>query len=161
MIKEIIAVNSNDFEIFFDERLNMWRIIESKDIITNYTLDIEIDLKNLNGEFEISQIAPFLEYIQSNKEIMYKNISDAKEVLLALFKTIYKNTFDDEILENIDFNFVGIDFKGFSQNYQDKFNYDFQFFPFYKKDQYKDIGAFLWKAFFRDRLLLGVYSDTQ
>lgn len=92
---------------------------------------------------------------------MYKNISDAKEVLLALFKTIYKNTFDDEILENIDFNFVGIDFKGFSQNYQDKFNYDFQFFPFYKKDQYKDIGAFLWKAFFRDRLLLGVYSDTQ
>lgn len=161
MKKEKITINTNDFEFFFDDRLNMWRILENENIIRGYTLDIEIDLKNQNDEFELPQISLFLEYLHSNKEIMLENVNRAKVVLLALFQIIYKDTFDKEILDNIDFNFVGIDFKGYSQNHQGKFDYDFQFFPFYKNDPHKDIGTFLWKAFFRDRILLGVYSDIQ
>jgi len=161
MRKEKIIINNTDFEFFFDERLNMWRIIENSSIIEGYTIDIEIDLKNQEESFEIVQISLFVEYLKSNREIICLNVNDAKVVLLGLFQTLYKNTFDQEVLNNIDFNFVGIDYKGYSKTYPGKFKYDFQFYPFYKKDQYRDIGAFLWRAFFRDRLLLGVYSDTQ
>lgn len=161
MKKEKIIVNNSDFEFFFDERLNMWRIIENPNIIEGYTLDIEIDLKNQEESFDITQISSFVEYIKSNQEIIYQNINDAKFVLLSFFQTLYRNTFDKEVLNNIDFNFVGIDYKGHSKTYPEKFRYDFQLYPFYKNDQYKDIGAFLWKAFFRDRFLLGVYADTQ
>lgn len=161
MKKESIKVTNREFEFFLDERLNMWRIIENPNIIDGYTVDIEIDLKNQEESFDITQISPFIDYVMINKELIYRNVNDAKVVLLGLFQTLYKNTFDQEILDNIDFNFVGIDYKGYSKTYPEKFKYDFQFFPFYKKDQLKDIGAFLWKAFFRDRLLLGVYSDTQ
>ena len=160
MQKENFLVNNIEFEFFFDERLNMWRIIENENIISGYKLDIEVDLKNLDEKFEIFQISSFLEYIQLNNEAITKNINNAKIVLQSLFQTVYNDTFENEILDNIDFNFVGIDYKGYSQNYQSKFDYDFQFFPFYKNDKYKDIGSFLWKAFFRDRVLLGVYSDT-
>lgn len=161
MRKEIVTVNNVEFEFFFDERLNMWRTIENSNIIDGYHIDIEIDLKNQKESFYITEIISFMEYLKSNAEIVNRNVNDSKIVLRSLFQTLYKNIFSQEVLDNIDFNFVGIDYKGYSENYPEKFEYDLQFFPFYKKDQYRDIGAFLWKAFFRDKLLLGVYSDTQ
>ncbi|HRG53183.1 MAG TPA: hypothetical protein PLL00_10135 [Bacteroidia bacterium] len=160
--KKRITVNSIDFEFFFDERLNMWRILENKNVLDGFTLDIEIDLKNFKQkDFEMAQIQSFLEYLHKNKSIIDRNLEDAKKVLLSFFQKLYANVFDKDVLENIDFNFVGIDFKGYSGNYNNMFEYDFQFFPYYIKDTDKDIGTFLWKAMFRNGLLLGVYSDTQ
>ena len=103
--KKRITVNSIDFEFFFDERLNMWRILENKNVLDGFTLDIEIDLENFKQkDFEMAQIQSFLEYLHKNKSIIDRNLEDAKKVLLSFFQKLYGNVFDKEVLENIDFN---------------------------------------------------------
>ena len=161
MKKHKIIIYNIEYEFYFDERLEMWRINENKNIHKGFILDIEIVLKNFNSEINmLIELESFLKYIIDNSKIVEKNINDARKVLLALFITIYEKTYSEEVLNKIEFNFVGIDFKGHCTLYKSKYKFDFQFFPRYNKDPNKDIGSFLWKALFRDQLLLGVYSDT-
>jgi len=63
--------------------------------------------------------------------------------------------------DHIEFKLTGIDYHGSCKvvNMENCFVYDLFFFPFYKKGPLRDIGSFVWRANFRDTLLLGVYCD--
>jgi hypothetical protein len=161
MEKKVIVVNDIRYEFFFDENLNMWRIIENPNLINNLEIDLEIDLENLNGIIDWSHVIKFIEFILNNKSKLIERIEDAKNVLLALFKSINKDIYDDDFFNQIEFNLSGIDYKASCKivNMEDRFEYDYFFFPQNTKDPYRDIGSFVWRANFRDTLLLGVYCD--
>ncbi len=130
-------------------------------ILENTLIDFEIDLIHFDNGVIWNDVEKFIELIKRDVNKTLENIDDAKSVLLILFQKIYANTFPSEVLQNIDFIISGIDFKGCCKNInlQDKFEYDYFFFPCYINDKSKDIGSFVWRASFRDKLLLGVFCE--
>jgi hypothetical protein len=160
MKKEII-VNKNSFEFFFDENVNMWRLIENPNLIHNISIDIEIDLVNVGSEINWSDVQKFIEFLHENSIFMDECLNDSSSLLHSLFSSIYKKTYDNDFLKNITFTLSGIDFKGYSKNINlsNRFEYDYFFFPIDSKNPSNDIGSFVWRANFRDKLLLGVYCD--
>ncbi|WP_428225615.1 hypothetical protein [Flavobacterium sp.] len=161
MEKKKLNIKGIEYEFFYDERINMWRIIESPDFIEGQSIDLEIDLSNFTNPLDWLEVEKFIESMKNNNSLFIERIEDAKEVLKILFKTINKKSYDKNFYEDIEFNLSGIDFKGLCKNINlnDKFEYDYFFFPQYSKDPYRDIGSFVWRANFRDTLLLGVYCD--
>ena len=161
MEKKSIKINNIEFEFFYDEHLNMWRIIENPNLIDGQNIDIEIDLANFKNSLDWLDITKFIESIKNNNTLFVERVGDAKEVLKSLFKSINKKVYEYDFYEHLEFNLAGIDFKGYCKNINlsDKFEYDYFFFPQYTKDPYRDIGSFVWRANFRDTLLLGVYCD--
>ena len=139
----------------------MWRVIESPDFIDGQSIDLEIDLSNFANTLDWQEVEKFIGSIKNNNSLYIESIEDAKAVLKTLFKTINKKGYDKDFYEHIEFNLSGIDFKGLWKNINlnDKFEYDYFFFPQYSKDPYQDIGSYVWRANFRDTLLLGVYCD--
>jgi len=160
MKKEII-LNGIPYVFYFSEELNLWRVIESDKIISSHTIDLEIDLNNLKKNIDWNEIDSFISFLKSHNEKIIENIKDAEEVLLNLFKIIYKKSFTKEIKSNISFRLSGIDYKSYCRiiNMEKDFEYDFFFFPYNSKNEYQDIGSFVWRANFRNLLLLGVYCD--
>jgi hypothetical protein len=156
-----ITVNGIKYEFWFDERLNMWRILENRSLVDYYAIDVEIDLAHSGGIIDWDQIADFIEFITSSRQIVNDNITGAQFVLGSLFKTIYKGAFDDNFFNDVVFNLSGIDYKGLCKNInlKNSFEYDFFFFPQFKKNINEDISTYVWRANFRDTLLLGVYCD--
>lgn len=161
MEKKRIIANNTEYEFFYDESLNMWRILENSNFIEGYSLDMEIELTNFVGGIDWGKTAGFIELLQSNNSLLIERIADAKKVLKSLFETINKKSYDADFFNYIEFNMSGIDFKGNCNivNLEQQFEYDFFFFPQYTKEPYRDIGSFVWSANFRDMLLLGVYCD--
>lgn len=161
MINKNISINGLDFDFIFYEHLNMWRIIESPNFITGYKIDIEIDLKYFTNGLDWDEITRFIQLLKDKMSLFTEGISESKRVLKCFFKSIYNNAYDNEFFHLIDFNLTGIDFRGNCtiKNLEQSFDFHFFFFPKYLKDPYKDIGAFTWRAIFRDTLLLGVYCD--
>lgn len=98
MEKKIITVKEREFEFFFDENSNMWRIIETPHIIQNHSIDIEVDLKNLDGEMDWNLTELFIGFIKDNILVISEGIGDAKRVLLSLFESIYKKTYEKDFL---------------------------------------------------------------
>lgn len=156
-----LNIQGVEYNFFYDEHLNMWRVIESPNFFDGQSIDMEIDLANINNSFDWQEVEKFIVSIKNNNSLCLERIEDAKAVLKTLFKTINKNGYDKDFFDYIEFNLSGIDFKGYCKNVNlgDKFEYDYFFFPQYSKDPYKDIGSFVWRANFRDALLLGVYCD--
>lgn len=161
MEKKKIIIDNVEFEFFFDENSNMWRIIETPNLLIDNIIDIEIDLDNFVNTLDWQEVGGFIKSIKNNNLLYLERIEDAKMVLKAFFKSIYKNGFDKDFYEHIEFYLSGIDFKGYCKNVNlsDKFEFDYFFFPQYSKDPYRDIGSFVWRAHFRDTLLLGVFCD--
>jgi hypothetical protein len=161
MQKKKLNIKGNEYDFFYDNSINMWRVIENSNFIDGQTIDLEIDLVNFNNQLNWQEVEKFIESIKNNNALHSERIKDAKEVLKTLFKTINKAGYDNDFFEYIEFNLSGIDFKGYSKNVNlgDKFEFDYFFFPQYSKDPYRDIGSFVWRANFRDTLLLGVYCD--
>ena len=161
MEKKTLNIKGFEYEFFYDEQINTWRIIESQSIIDGYILDIEINLTNYNAVFNWQEIEKFIESLKNNNSLYVERIADAKEVLKSLFKSINKKVYDNDFFNYFEFNISGIDFKGYCNNINlnDKFEYDCFFFTQYTKEPYRDIGSFVWRANFRDTLLLGVYCD--
>lgn len=159
MERRSIVRNGKSFEFFFDDHLNMWRLIESQFLINGYNIDLEIDLKKINHQLSWKEIEDFIDYLSLNKKV-FENIADAEKLLNVYFSIINK-TYDVDFLKNVVFILSGIDYKGYCSNVNllDKFEYDLLFFPQYSKDPLRDIGSFVWRASFRDTLLLGVSCD--
>ncbi len=145
-MKKIVIINTRNFEFFFDERLNMWRLIENSLIIENEVVDLEINLSILDSDLDWTDIENFLKSFRLDKHIVSKNINDAKSVLKHLFSIINKDAFSNDFLDEIDFKLVGIDYKGKSNNVnlKNEFVYDFFFFPYNIKNNYADVGSFVW-----------------
>jgi hypothetical protein len=160
-MKKAIIVNGNNFEFGYDENLRIWRILESPHIIDGLTIDVEIDMANVGDGMDWSQVVKFLDFLQNNKAKIVERIEDAKRVLVMLFRTINKDVYDHEFMRHLKFNVAGIDYKGLCKlaNMENYFEYDYFFFPQYELDRYRDIGSFIWRATFRDTLLLGVSCD--
>jgi hypothetical protein len=156
-----LNIQGVEYDFFYDEHLNMWRVIENPNFFDGQFIDMEIDLANINNSFDWQEVEKFIVSIKNNNSFCLERMEDAKEVLKSLFKSINKGVYDKGFFEHIEFNLSGIDFKGYCKNVNlgDKFEYDYFFFPRYSKDPYKDIGSFVWRANFRDTLLLGVYCD--
>jgi hypothetical protein len=161
MEMKIIEVNNVEYEFFFDEDLNMWRITDNPNFIEGFSIDMEIELSNFVGGIEWQKTVKFIELLRTNNPLFIERVNDAKIVLKSLFATINKKTYDVNFLNHIEFYLSGIDFKGTCKiaNLEEKFEYDCFFFPQYATDPYHDIGSFVWRANFRDTLLLGVYCD--
>jgi hypothetical protein len=161
MEKKKLNIKGIEYDFFYDESLKMWRVIESPNFIDGESIDMEIDLKNFDNILEWEDVEKFIKSIKNNNSIYIERIEDAKKVLKTLFKSINKDGYDNDFYEHVEFNLSGIDFKGFCKNVNliDKFEYDYFFFPSYSKDPYRDIGSFVWRANFRDTLLLGVFCD--
>ena len=159
MERKNIIRDSKSFEFFLDENLNMWRLLESPFLITDRSIDLEIDLRNIKGDLSWKEIEDFIDYLSLSKKVT-DNITDAQRLLHTYFSVINK-TYDIDFLKDIVFNLSGIDYKGYCNNVNlsDKFEYDLFFFPQYAKDIHRDVGSFVWRANFRDTLLLGVYCD--
>lgn len=156
-----ITVNDISYEFRFDERLNMWRMLENNSLVANCSIDLEIDLAHSGGIIDWGQISDFIEFLRSSREIINDNITGAQFVLGALFKAINKGAYEDDFFNDVVFGLSGIDYKGLSKNInlKNSFEYDLFFFPQYTKNIYEDIGSYVWRANFRDALLLGVYCD--
>lgn len=139
----------------------MWRVIESDRLLGDTPIDLEIDLKHFKSELQWNDVEEFLLFLSNNYERLLGLTEDAKIVLLALFQRIYRDTYSKEELGNVHFNLTGIDFKGHCQNINlaDEFDFDLFFFPYFTDDVHRDIGSFVWRANFRNGLLLGVYCD--
>lgn len=161
MEKKKIVTNNTEYEFFYDENLNMWRILENPNFIEGYSVDMEIELTNFVGGIDWQKTVGFIELLRNNNSLLIERITDAKIVLKSLFATINKKSYDADFLNYIEFNLSGIDFKGNCKivNLEQQFEYDYFFFPQYTKDPYRDIGSFVWRANFRDMILLGVYCD--
>ena len=161
MEKKKLNVKGIEYHFFYDDEISMWRIIEETGLIDGHSIDLEIDLSNFTNPLDWQEVEKFIESMKNNNSLFIERIEDAKEVLKILFKTINKKSYDKNFYEDIEFNLSGIDFKGLCKNINlnDKFEYDYFFFPQYSKDPYRDIGSFVWRANFRDTLLLGVYCD--
>lgn len=161
MEKKNITVNNTEFSFFYDENLNMWRIIESPNFIEGYSIDMEIDMENLTNPMNWKELERFIESMNNNNSLYKERVFDAQQVLKSLYKSINKNVYGNDFFDHIEFNLSGIDYKGNCKivNLEDRFIYDYFFFPQYTKDPYRDIGSFVWRANFRDTLLLGVYCD--
>ena len=160
-MKKSIIINGLNFEYFFDERVNSWRMIDSPDLIRGHTIDVEINLANFNEGLNWGDLEKFIKFILDNQSKHFQSIEDAKYVLHSFFKVVNKNSYDPDFFKAIDFNLSGIDYKGHSKNITlaDSIEFDYFFFPVYTKDIYRDIGSFVWRANFRDNILLGVYCD--
>lgn len=160
MEKKQIRVKEVEYEFFYDENLNMWRIIESPYLIENHSIDVEIDLGNFKSALDWQDVVKFIGSIKNNHALYVERLNDSKQVLKSLFHSINKN-YDDDFMSHVEFNLSGIDFKGNCEivNLEDRFLFDYFFFPQYTKDPSKDIGSFVWRANFRDTLLLGVYCE--
>lgn len=160
MEKKQIKVGDFEYDFSYDKSLNMWRVIESSDVIEGHSIDIEIDLGNFTTPMDWTKVEKFIELVRNNNKLYIERISDAKQVLKTLFQSINKN-YSQEFIEQIEFILSGIDFKGNCKivNLEDRFIYDYFFFPVYTKEPYRDIGSFVWRANFRDSLLLGVYCN--
>lgn len=160
-MKKEILIDENNVEFFYDEDLNMWRLIETPHILEDTLIDFEIDLIHFENDVIWKDVENFIKIIKRDMNKNFKNIDDAKSILLILFQKIYANTFSSEILQNIDFTVSGIDYKGFCKNInlQDKYEYDYFFFPYCINDESRDVGTFVWRASFRDKLLFGVFCD--
>ena len=158
-----ITIKGVAYELWLDERLNMWRMIESKLLIDNYAVDLEIDIANLDGVVNWTEIANFIQYIAYDRQRVNKNIEAAQFALNAFFTALYREVDDEPFLDldHIVFELAGIDYKGRCKNSNQKnsIEYDFFFCPRYVKDPYRDIGTCPWRAIFRDQLLLGVCRD--
>lgn len=161
MKKKKIIANNFEFEFFFDENLEMWRIIETPNIILNNNIDIEIDLSKIGKNIDWEVVIKFIEFIKTNNILFNERIEDAQTLLKSFFTIVNKNIYSETFLEDIEFRISGIDFLGFSNqiNLKNNFVFDLFFFPIYRKDEYQDIGVFTWRANFRDLLLLGVFCD--
>ncbi|MFQ3577073.1 MAG: hypothetical protein SNJ77_11625 [Cytophagales bacterium] len=161
MEKKKLNIKSIEYDFFYDESNNMWRVIESPNLIVGQYIDLEIDLANFPTQLNWHEVERFIESLKNNHSLYSERIEDAKEVLKSLYKSINKGVNEKEFFEHVEFNLSGIDFKGRCKNVNlnDKFEYDYFFFPQYSKDPYRDIGSFVWRANFRDTLLLGVYCD--
>jgi hypothetical protein len=157
MKKEIIIQGIN-YEFWFDEELNMWRIRGNNSLIDSHTIDLEIDLANLGGTIDWIEIADFISSILGNRSAVNENIKNAQLVLWSYYKTIHKKAFDEEFFQDVAFDLTGIDYKGKKAN-TDSFMYDYFFFPQYLKDIYRDIGSVPYRANFRGQLFLGIYCD--
>jgi hypothetical protein len=116
---------------------------------------------NFKSSLNWEELAAFIESMKRNSLLYKERINDAKQVLKSLFKSINKKAYDVDFFERIEFNLSGIDYKGKCKivNLEDRFMYDCFFFPQYTKDPQRDIGSFVWRANFRDTLLLGVYCE--
>jgi hypothetical protein len=161
MEKKKLNIKGSEYDFFYDERINMWRVIENSNFIEGQAIDLEIDLTNFTNQLDWKEVESFIESMRNNNLLCSESVEDAKEVLKSLFKSINKRVYDKDFFEYIEFNLSGIDFKGRCKNVNlgDKFEYDYFFFPQYTKEPYRDIGSFVWRANFRDTLLLGVYCD--
>lgn len=159
MKKITIFKNDNSFEFFFDENLNMWRLIENQNLIPGYFIDLEIDLKFFSNNLSWNEVEEFFDFLFF-KMNSHNNIKDSQQLLFSQFCIINKS-YDEALLKNIVFNISGINFKGYSKNVNllDKFEYDLFFYPQNIENPYQDIGSYVWKANFRENLLLGVYCD--
>ena len=161
MEKKKLNIKGIEYDFFYDENLNMWRVVEDSNFIEGQYIDLEIDLTNFNNQLDWQDVEEFIGTMKSNNPLYIERIEDAKTVLKSLFKTVNKGLYDENFHEYIEFNLSGIDFKGRCENVNlnNKFEYDYFFFPQYSKEPYKDIGSFVWRANFRDTLLLGVFCD--
>jgi hypothetical protein len=161
MEKKVLEANGYKFEFLLDEQSNIWRTIQTPYLIEGQSIDLEIDLANFTNALNWEEIVKFIVSIKSNNKLRAERIGDAKEVLKTLFKSINRNVYDEDFFNHLDFNLTGIDFRGRCKNVNlsHQFEYDYFFFPHYTKDPYRDIGAFVWRANFREALLLGVYCD--
>jgi len=161
MKKKQIIVNGIEYDFLYDENLNMWRIIENPNFIEGNSIDMEIDLSNFANHLDWQEVGNFIESMKNNNPLYIERIDDAKQVLKALFQSINKKGYDSDFFNYIEFNLSGIDYKGNCKivNMKYHFEYDYFFFPQYTKEPYRDIGSFVWRANFRDTLLLGVFCD--
>ena len=159
-IKRLI-ITGNQYDFFYDEHITMWRVVESPNFIEGQVIDFEIDLLNFTNQLDWNEVESFIALLKKNNSWYRDRIEDAKEVLKSLYKAINKGGYDKDFFEHVEFNLSGIDFKGRCKNINlsHTFEYDYFFFPQYSKDPYRDIGSFVWRANFRDNLLLGVYCD--
>lgn len=161
MERKKLNIKGIEYDFFYDEHNNMWRVIDNPNIIDGQSIDLEIDLVNFENQIDWEEVSKFIESVKNNNPLYSERIKDAKKVLNTLFNTINKEVYKDDFFEHIEFKLSGIDFKGYSKNInlRVKFEFDYFFFPQYLKDPYRDIGSFVWRANFRDTLLLGVYCD--
>lgn len=159
-MKELIVKNVA-FKFEFIEDINLWRISENSNLIEGSVIDLEIDLGNHNNSLDWSKVEDFIKYIMTHNDVYKDRIIRSKEVLKSLFSSIYIDTYNLNFLDNIDFNLVSINYKGNCDNVnlKDEYIFDFQFYPASVSDSYKDLGAFVWEANFRNIQLLGVYCD--
>ena len=66
MEKKKIVTNNTEYEFFYDESLNMWRILENPNFIEGYSIDMEIELTNFVGGVDWQKIVGFIELLQNN-----------------------------------------------------------------------------------------------
>lgn len=161
MEKKKLNITGNQYDFFYDEHITMWRVVESPNFIEGQVIDFEIDLLNFTNQLDWNEVESFIELLRKNNSLYRGRIEEAKEVLKSLYRVINIGSHDKDLVEHVEFNLSGIDFKGRCKNINlsDEFEYDYFFFPQYSKDPYRDIGSFVWRANFRDNLLLGVYCD--
>lgn len=139
MEKKKLSIKGDEYDFFYDDRNNMWRVIENSSIIKGQVIDLEIDLTNFTGQLDWQEVERFIESMKNNNSLHSERIEDAKEVLQSFFKSINKGVYDNIFFEHIKFNLSGIYFKGSCKNVNliDKFEYDYFFFPQYSKDPYQ------------------------
>ena len=91
MEKKQIKVKNIEYDFFYDENLNMWRIIESPNFIEGHYIDMEIDLGNFTSGLDWLEVEKFIETMKNNNSLYVDRINDSKQVLKALFHSINKN----------------------------------------------------------------------
>ena len=98
MIKKLV-VNNNEFEFFFDEELNMWRLIDTMSIIYNEKIDLEINLGNIEGNIDWNEINEFIVFFLDKQSLVNHRIREAKNVLVSLFKEIFKGAYTPDFFK--------------------------------------------------------------
>jgi len=95
MENKTITVNNNEFNFLFDENLNMWRVIESSNLIGGNVIDLEIDLKNVDNILDWNSVIKFIQLLNNCSNILNERVQDASSVLNSLFKSINRKAYEE------------------------------------------------------------------
>jgi hypothetical protein len=158
-MKKNIVFRGKNYDFFWDDNTQIWRLINCENVLSGYVLDVEIELSNFSESVDWRDVEKLFSFFNQNSVLVNQRIMEAQGLLKHFFEIVYKDSIDAQTLFNIDFSLSGIDFKGRCKIDKDKYLFDMFFFPKNSVDIHEDIGAFAWRVHFRDALLLGVYCD--
>lgn len=156
-MKKRIDINNQSFLLQYDEyeETKIWRVFDSIDFISGYSIDIEIDLENFEEKLALRSIKDFLKYLLENKKEVEEHVKKCQEILIYFIRKVWQSH------ENNDFNDVsfiptGINFKDVKKGIlSSEYKFDIFFFPIDKSKQ-EEIGDVTWKASFTNNQLISI-----
>ena len=156
-----VFVNNIAYTFKYLEDLNVWIINENENLLSGYTIDLEIDLNSLGKPIDWNEINDFISYLRRrNDKVIADIVKKSNIALKGLFNGVYVDSLTKEIRSNIHFKLSGIDYKGaIKSRLGNKYEYDLFFFPYNTEDKHMDIGTFAWRVKMKSNILYGVTCD--